>query len=527
MRPKNYRMLMLGLDSIDWPLVSLWASEGRLPVLRGLLQESRALMFGESNRPLPGSIWTDIATGASAAVHGFVHEEQVPPNSYLPEAVDASRVAVAPFYKTLSDAGVRCAIVDFPVDYPLADFNGIQVVDWGTEFKLWRYETRPESFAAQLKSRYGDHPLTNYPGTKPGMPSLLSLKGKLQRGLALKQRVAVDLLAQREHEFVFFNFAELHKGGHFFWKFHDRGHPEFTESEPKLVDALRELYEQLDAVLGAVLSTLSDEDDLILITDRGMYADHRGDHLVDDILIKLGLAVPRALANASRERPRPAWLSNKGFRRAMRHVGRHLMPNGVRERLLPFYRAAVGGGPALDWSKTQVFRLPSVGNSYLRLNVAGREPEGLVSHGAQYERLLAEIANQFAALVNVETQERAVDGVYFPAKQFSGPKSAELPDVAILWNSRAPLNSVASDAIGVVSGRQVSDRTGNHRPEGFALFRGPTIAAGGGSAAADARQIAPAVLERFGVSPPAHYELGPPESLAGAASVDRRAMGSW
>jgi predicted AlkP superfamily phosphohydrolase/phosphomutase len=509
----NYRMLMLGLDSIDWPLVNLWAGEGRLPVLRGLLLESRVLLFGESNRPLPGSIWTDIATGASAAVHGFVHERQVPPHSYLVEDVDASRVAVAPFYKTLSDAGLRCAVVDFPVDYPLESFNGIQVVDWGTEFKLWRFETRPESFAAQLKARYGDHPLTNYPGTQPGLANLLKLKGKLQRGIDLKQRVATDLLEQRQHDFIFFNFAELHKGGHFFWRFHDRGHPEYTEAVPELVDALRELYEQLDRALGVVLSKLSDNDDLILVTDRGMYADHRGDHLVDDMLIKLGFAVPRGIASAASDRSRPAWLSNREFRRAMHVIGRRLMPNAVRERLLPFYRSAMGDSPALDWSRTKVFRLPSVGNSYLRLNVAGREPAGVVSPGDEYDRLLADVAAHFLALVNVETQERAVEDVYFPAKQFAGPKSIELPDIAVLWNARARIDSIGSDALGVLSGKQISDRTGNHRPEGFALFRGPTVAAGAHQISADARQVAPAVLQRFGVAPPAHFELAPPATI--------------
>jgi len=55
-----------------------------------------------------------------------------------------------PFYKVLSDAGIRCAIVDFPVDYLLPDFNGCQIVDWGTEFKLGRFEASPAGLTAEL-----------------------------------------------------------------------------------------------------------------------------------------------------------------------------------------------------------------------------------------------------------------------------------------------------------------------------------------------------------------------------------------
>jgi len=134
---------MLGVDGLDWELVKDWSARGHLPALHALLEQSRALLLGESNRPLPGSVWTDIATGVSAAVHGFQHEEQLRLGTYRVEKIDSSRVASLPFYKTLSDADIRCAVVDFPVDHPIEGFNGMQVVDWGSEFKLWHFGTRP------------------------------------------------------------------------------------------------------------------------------------------------------------------------------------------------------------------------------------------------------------------------------------------------------------------------------------------------------------------------------------------------
>ena len=94
-----------------------------------------------------------------------------------------------PFYQTLSDAGVRCAVVDFPVAHPLANFNGIHVIDWGTEFKLWRFETQPRRLAAQLVATYGRHPLTDYPGTKLDLD--VALQGKLKTGIRIKQQLTV------------------------------------------------------------------------------------------------------------------------------------------------------------------------------------------------------------------------------------------------------------------------------------------------------------------------------------------------
>jgi predicted AlkP superfamily phosphohydrolase/phosphomutase len=210
------------------------------------------------------------------------------------------------------------------------------------------------------------------------------------------------------------------------------------------VDSLRAMYEHMDRALGSVLDQLEPDDDLIVVTDRGMYADHRGDHLVDAILLKLGLAVQRATATVTpaTKSLRSRLLSARSVTRVYRWVARRLLSDKLREALLPFYRKAIGAAPPWDWTRTRVFRLPSVGNSYLRVNLAGREPAGVIVPGAQYDQLLSDVAAQFRALINPETGEPAVEDVYFPATQFRGPKAAELPDVAIVWNSRNPIDAV-------------------------------------------------------------------------------------
>jgi predicted AlkP superfamily phosphohydrolase/phosphomutase len=505
------RLLMLGLDSIDWYLVNDWAAAGHLPVLRQLLNDSQLLLCSESNRALPGSVWTDIATGVSAATHGYVDLTHLTPNSYRFEHIDASRLSAAPFYQLLSDADVRCAVVDFPIDYLLRDFNGMQIVDWGTEFKLGSFATHPSQLGAELGATYGVHPLTDYDRTSVGLSELVGLKHKLRRGIEVKRRFAVDLLRRRQHEFIFVNFAEAHKAGHFFWKFHDRTHPDFTAAEPQLTDSLREVYQEMDRAIGSVLEQLGGDDELVLVTDRGMYAEYRGEHLVERILLKLDLAVPRGrAAEKSSESWRTRVLASGRVREALRFVGQKLLPESVRQALLPFHRAAVGDSAPLDWRKTQVFAIPSVGNSHLRINLAGRDPLGTVTPGAQYQRLLAETAAQFRALINPETGEAAVDDIFFPSTQFHGPRSSELPDIAVVWNSKSPINGLASQAIGTISGRPSEGRTGNHRPDGFALFRGSSYAAGGRTQDGDARQIAPAILNHFGIAAPAHYEKQAP-----------------
>ena len=380
-----------------------------------LFAESHKLMLDEANRPLPGAVWTDIATGASAAHHGYIHDQQLRLGSYERRRVDSSHVAVEPFYATLSKSGVRCALIDYPVSHPIDDFNGVQVIDWGTEFQLWHFETRPKDFATKLFSTYGKHPFTNYGSTDLALSSLVALKGKLRRGIEMKRRFAIDLLASKDYDFIFFCFSELHKAGHFFWRFHDRKHPEYTEAEPALVDSLRECYEEMDRALGTLLARLKATDDLVVVADRGMNANHRGDHLIEDVLIRLDLATPRGkMAAPSRFRSlRARLIGGKRAKHVYHYIAYQLLPEAVRESLLPLHRAAIGSQPPFDWSRTRVFPLPSVGDSYLRANLQGREPSGTVAPGAEYEATLRDVAAQFLALVNPETGERAVENVCF------------------------------------------------------------------------------------------------------------------
>jgi len=503
----SHRLLMLALDSIDWFLVNEWAAEGQLPVLRRLLDDSRQLLCGESNRALPGSVWTDIATGVSAATHGYVDLTHLTPNSYGSDRIDASRLSALPFYKVLSDAGIRCAVVDFPIDYLLPRFNGLQIVDWGTEFRLGKFGVNTPGLAAELDTRYGSHPLTGYDRTSLALSDLVALKHKLLRGIEVKRGFAVDLLRRREHDFVFYNFAELHKAGHFFWKFHDSKHPDFTDSEPQLRHALREVYIAMDRAIGTVLEQLGSDDNLVLVTDRGMYADYRGDHLIEKVLLQLGAAAPRGSSHESRaESWRTRLLNQRETRKALRFVGQKLLPESLRQALLPFHRAALGESAPFDWRKTRVYAMPAVGNSHLRINLAGREPLGIVSPGVEFQGVLSETATQLRALINPDTGERAVQDIYFPSTQFHGPRSAELPDMAIVWNPKSPITALTSPAIGTVHGKTTEGRTGNHRPDGFALFSGPAFSARGHVTNGDPRQIAPTILEHFGITPPSYYE---------------------
>jgi predicted AlkP superfamily phosphohydrolase/phosphomutase len=142
----------------------------------------------------------------------------------------------------------------------------------------------------------------------------------------------------------------------------------------------------------------------------------------------------------------------------------------------------------------------------LRVNLAGREPLGVVTPGAEFQAVVAQTTAQLRELINPATGERAVQEIYFPSKQLAGPRSSELPDIAVVWNPNSPITALNSSAIGTISGKSTEGRTGNHRPDGFALFSGASYSGHRNVMNGDPRQIAPTILKHFGVTPPAYYE---------------------
>lgn len=142
------------------------------------------------------------------------------------------------------------------------------------------------------------------------------------------------------------------------------------------------------------------------------------------------------------------------------------------------------------------------------MNLAGREPQGIVSPGTEYDRLCDRIRAGLLSFRDASTGVPFVQQVcrsddVFPA----GTRRDRLPDLLVLWADTpgAPHTAVRSPTLGMVEratpGRIPGGRSANHRPEGFVAARGPGIAPGGRlDRDADILDLAPSVLRIVGAS---------------------------
>jgi predicted AlkP superfamily phosphohydrolase/phosphomutase len=171
----------------------------------------------------------------------------------------------------------------------------------------------------------------------------------------------------------------------------------------------------------------------------------------------------------------------------------------------------------MDWSRTRAFTLPTDLEGCIRINLQGREPEGIIEPGAQYTDLCQEIRARLEELTNPANGARAVRQVWIRNETFPGDRQEHLPDLIVTWNDARPFAALASPHLGLVEGASPDPRTGTHAPTGFLFAAGAGIPRGyqGDGQLMD---IAPTVLKLLGLVPPPTMD-GRPLTAFGVADV--------
>ena len=114
----------------------------------------------------------------------------------------------------------------------------------------------------------------------------------------------------------------------------------------------------------------------------------------------------------------------------------------------------------------------------VRINVVGREPQGIVEAGADFDARCDELAGALAELVNVDTGEPLVLSVTRGDALHRFSEDDPFPDLIIEWNRTAPIERVWSPRFGVIEVPRVHWRTGDHTPHGLLVALGPGHRAG-------------------------------------------------
>jgi len=126
--------------------------------------------------------------------------------------------------------------------------------------------------------------------------------------------------------------------------------------------------------------------------------------------------------------------------------------------------------PTYDWQNTRAFSLPTDQYGWIRINLKGRESEGIVPPG-EYENLCSELIEMLLALSS-ENGELLVETVMRTAGDLESARVNPLPDLVVHWSYAAYSSSLKIKGSNVPPHMVSKKSTGQHASPGFCIYRG-------------------------------------------------------
>jgi predicted AlkP superfamily phosphohydrolase/phosphomutase len=490
------RLLIVGLELGDGHLIDRWAGAGMLPALAAM---RAAGLWGELETPADSlhiSAWPSLYTGAAPGEHGVYFTFQPAPGLQGYRRFHEGIYGRPTFWSLLDRGGRRCVVFDPPYSHAEPGFGGAFIHDWGTWAHYLEPGSVPDELLGSLEAACGCYPLgleANDIGFRPLEAG--DMARRLARSLEVKAGAAAWLMRNRPWDLFFTVFGETHAAGHYCWSAQLRGTHEDAAAP------MFQVYSAVDRALAALRDAAGPECAVVVVSGDRCGPNFAGWHLLPEILARLcgtaaGAAETAAApGGAARFDPVKALrdLLPPDFRKSLARR----LPTRLRDKLAQ--RVDTAG---IDWSRTRAYCLPTDLEGCIRVNLRGREPEGIVAPGDNYARLIRELRAGLLELRQGPSGAPLVRDVIVADDAFPGDRRPWLPDLVVQWHAAGPITAAASERIGVVRGESPDPRSGTHRGPGFVLADGPGVAGGATLRGAGILDFAPTVLARMGVARP-------------------------
>lgn len=338
---------------------------------------------------------------------------------------------------------------------------------------------------------------------------------RLLKRIEKKGALCRHLLLRNQFDLVFAGFFESHTAGHRFWTYR----PGVQAEESELTHAIRDVYQALDRQMGLLLAELPAEANVFIISCFGMEDYYPTTGLIEAFCRQLGYqAAPEPAPPSLKPLPLARRMIPETWRAA---IGNYL-PLRIQERLL-----ADQFRNSTNWEKTTAFAIPSLYTSFLRVNLQGREPQGIVQPGADYEAVLERLEDDLKQLIDPQTGRAAVQRIVRTADWFDCGPPESLPDMFVEWQpARHYMQRVVHPKAELVQQKLGYHRDSYHSNNGFIAAMGPSIQKRGEMGDVSLLDLAPTFLSLMGEAIPERMTGRPIEAIARLSPTNSESVGA-
>lgn len=493
------RTLLVGLDGVCLPVLEPLFADGAVPTLESVFADG---VVGDLDSQLPPwtpSAWPSLYTGVNPGKHGVF--DFLSFDGYDWSLVDRSDVHEHAIWELLDQRGLTSVVVNVPVTGPARPFDGALVPGYVSPEEP---ACHPEGLLDDLREEIGEYRV--YAPAHESDEDAIDWYDRLirMRGAAFRH-----LCAEYDPHFGFVQFQQTDT------VFHER---------PEDDEAVRTVFSAVDDELEAIIEAC-DPDTIIIASDHGIGPITNGEFRLNTFLrdqefvrTTTGEGGMPSWGSLAREDGDTATLAQRVVQGASaigltsQRIGRLLEALRLDDFVLQHVSKETvhAATERVDFPASTAY-MRSRTELGVRINKAGRDPEGVVSP-SEFPSVRDDL---IAALEAARTPDGdPVFAAVLPSEEvYDGPFVEETVDIVTVPADFDVYLSAAirDDAFGPTS------QAWNHKPTGIVAMTGlgvdPSVPLG----EAHLFDIAPTVLSSLGV-PPSDRMDG--ETLAPVSSVE-------
>jgi predicted AlkP superfamily phosphohydrolase/phosphomutase len=384
-KQRKKRVVVIGLDGVPYTYIQHLFRAGELPNFRTIVDEGQLVQMDTTLPNVSSVAWASFMTGQNPGKHNIYGFVDRQPGSLKTFIPTARHLHSPALWEILSATGKRVFAMNVPVTYPPRQVNGIVV---GCFLSPSVEKAAPNAEVAQALKRLhycvDADPLRARQDKASFLPHLDEV---------FERRIAALRYFWQQEPWDFFmaHIMETDRLHHFFWEEMEQGHATYAP-------AFLEFYRRVDQVLGEVRSWLDADTTLVVLSDHGFCT------IKQEVYIN-------------------TWLHEAGY--------------------LQYATAQPQGLPDMAASSVAY----SLDPGRIFLNVKGREPEGRIAPGAEYERVRRELAEALVGMADPATGEPMVEQVYTREELYHGPYTAAAADLVLAmrdgYDPKGPLGKTS------------------------------------------------------------------------------------
>lgn len=416
-------LVILVFDAGDAGLIEQWSDEGHLQTIKALRDKGVQTRIRGPELVSENGIWVSLFSGLSRAKHGYYYWRPLKSGTYELELSNQRVDRAVPFWGHLRHTGMRVAVIDVPETHCIDGVPGIQVANWAPHNARFAGYSIPASLFGELRRQFGAS-LGVEEQVGNTLDEDIQLYGELLKQIEQKAAFCHYLLSRDRYDLIVIGFHESHIAGHQFWKYSDHSST-IVNSGGRLTHATRTVYQAIDRVFGDLLKRLPQNSTAVVISNMGLQEDYPNLELTQAFCRQLGYHRMRQHVNSWPAIPR---LARHMIPQTWQRAISERLPDGFHARMLS--REWYGG---TDWSSTTVFPIPAYFLGFLRVNLRGREPQGIVKPGSEYLQLLKRVEDDLNRLTDPESGKPAIQYLARTVDHYHIDPHESLPDIFFDW----------------------------------------------------------------------------------------------